>query len=1534
MKTLLSILFGIVFAGILVAYGVRDEIRLGQLNGVVVMTENSKPLPGAMVTLRRRTQPGTYTEVRTIETDDLGLFNFGQVPVGSYTVEAYAKAHSVKEVVLSVREGDTTALSLDAEPGAPYLRMFAAKHVFLPKAEPELTIEGFGQDAELGLTLYKVDVDKAIRRGGMEALLRTAWRWDDGIRTEDPSVFDAIKEEQMPVERRDMEGAYVETVHLDALPSGMYWVSARAGKSLRSGTYLMVSDLALVTKKVDQTIHTFVTSMDTGEALSGVNLAVYQGNSMTSKGTSNAEGFAKLDLSANQANQTVVVVASRGSERALVTAYNYANSDRTLRATIVTDRPIYRPGHTVSYKGIVRKIQGTGYTIPAGTPVSVEIEDSDAVVIKRAQLRTDEFGGFSGSFEINPEAATGWFTINAEILGGQYAESVEVAAYRKPDFEINVTTDKPYFVRGEPIRGKVQADYYFGGSVPEAKVNIAVYRRPHYGEYEEYFSDYEGGGSGEFIGEINAVTNGEGAAAFSFDTSAIRDPENDFVYTFEASVTDDTGRTFDGSGSVRVTRGEFEVSAYSLDYVVPQGEEARVEIETRTFGGKPLDGVAMNVTYGIETWDRGGSRFDELGRTTTTSDAGRAQIAVRTSRPGYLVFRVSARDSRGNVIVSRPGVFVPGAGDFSFGADTASLSVKMDKREYKLGDTAQAVILSPNAAQAWLTVEASDIYISRKVVLQRGGNLVNLKVDARMLPNAEVTVQYVYGAKFYEGTTELSVDLTTRKMNVTIVPDKPDYEPGDNATFRIKTTDAATGKPVSADLAFGLVDESIYAIRGDTHDLVSTFYPVRYSSVDTNYSFPELYLGDGDKDTVKFDVRRRFLDTAFWDPSVLTDTNGEATVSLVLPDNLTTWRATARGLSLQSLAGQGVVKVKAAKPLMVRLGLPRFLTQGDEMEITSTVNSAKAAMDVTVSLSATGVEILDSPRRSVRVSPQSPQTIRWKIRASKPGKAEFEAVALSTQPATSDAMRTSIPVYGLGKTVRGYAVGETTNSKELPVEMAGYVEGSGELEIQASSSLAGTIGGSVEYLVGYPYGCVEQTISRFVPTLIVSKSPIAQSLSPELRAQLPDMIAAGYARLRAMQQSDGSWGWWETDGGDPRMTGLALNGYALAAQAGRPPEPESLSRALEWSREFLGKKDYGKDISSVLTLIQGVAANGDKATALSALSKIRIGLRTSAEDWSAIALVGHYTGNSQLAQRAVAELKGMAQQNANHASWKSDWFGVSGSAAATLALATITPNDPIVGKGIRYLLDARRGNYWVSTADTAMAILAIARTGKEAQAGGTRVVHVLAGGKEVVSKTIGGASPVTIKVSMDALKAGKPTVHVEGGKVFYTANWRFKAKDNSLDKGTSGDGLTVTREYFRLRARRTESGELRLLPSGSPLTSVAAGETVRAVVKISSDREREFMMYEDPLPAGFEVLERASDGVEQWEWFYWYTGLDIRDERIVFFMRALKKGESVLEYTLRAETPGSVTALPGVVSNMYDADDNASTSAKKIEVGK
>jgi uncharacterized protein YfaS (alpha-2-macroglobulin family) len=732
------------------------------------------------------------------------------------------------------------------------------------------------------------------------------------------------------------------------------------------------------------------------------------------------------------------------------------------------------------------------------------------------------------------------------------------------------------------------------------------------------------------------------------------------------------------------------------------------------------------------------------------------------------------------------------------------------------------------------------------------------------------------------------------------------------------------------------VDESIYAIRPDNVDLVEEFYPIRYSRVETSYSFPEIYLGDGDKDVKEFDVRKKFLDTAHWEPSVVTSANGEATVSVVLPDNLTTWRATARGLSNQdSLAGQGIAKVIAAKPLMVRIGLPRFLVQGDEVEITATVNTSHAAMDVTVSLEAPSVELLDPPRRSVKVGPQDPQTVRWRIKADRAGDAAFKAYAVSGEPGVNDAMESTIPVIAMGRLVAGSEVGEVTGSRTLKANARGFVPGSGRLEVVVASDLVGTLGGSLDYLVGYPYGCVEQTLNRFLPSLIVSKSPLVSMLSPEIRRQLPDMVEKGFTRLRSMQHSDGSWGWWETDDGDARLTGLALDGYAMAAAAGMPPEPESRSRAIEWARGWLTGEDAKRpgNESDRLWLLRGLAAAGDMETVSRDLGAFRIDPKIASEDLASLLLIAKRVGNADLMRTCIDSLRARATVNASHASWQGEWSGAPTTSQVALALATAIPKDPLTMKAVRYLFDTRKGDQWGSTWDTANAVLAITKVmAAKPPSAGLRIVRLTAGGKELDSGPLSPGDTLRFDVSIDDLDGNAPTLQVEGKPVFFTANWRYRVNDALVREGKPGQGLRITREYYRLRPRRLDTGELRLLPSGSPIAGVNAGETVRAVVKITSDRDREFMMVEDPLPSGFEILERSSDGIEEWEWFHWYSSVDVRDDRIVYFMRTLPKGGSTLEYTLRAESPGFATALPATLSNMYDAGDSATTPATRLEV--
>ena len=194
--------------------------------------------------------------------------------------------------------------------------------------------------------------------------------------------------------------------------------------------------------------------------------------------------------------------------------------------------------------------------------------------------------------------------------------------------------------------------------------------------------------------------------------------------------------------------------------------------------------------------------------------------------------------------------------------------------------------------------------------------------------------------------------LVERTLTITATPGKTQYEPEERASFDVLALDSA-GKPVEADLGFGVVDEALYSVRPDaTPDIVASFYPKRFVELEPQTSFDFYFSGQaGTKspmlaglanglyhprlaqvkpgsDLVVPKVRKAFPDTAYWNPAVRTGADGHARVEFNFPDALTTWRTTVRAMTDDSKAGSVVTRVLVRKNLIVRLAAPRFFPPG------------------------------------------------------------------------------------------------------------------------------------------------------------------------------------------------------------------------------------------------------------------------------------------------------------------------------------------------------------------------------------------------------------------------------------------------------------------------------------------------------------------------------------------------------------------------------------------------------------------------------
>lgn len=1560
-----AVIVAVLVAAALLAFGAKDELPVASIKGIATMLEDGKHLPKATVILRPNfvVPDRAYQSFVKIAKED-GSFSFTNIPAGDYTIEAMAKAHRMPETKLTVKEGKSE-IPVALIPNDPYLGIYDSQHVFLPSEEPQFIFDGFVKADAIEVTTYKINFSEIVKSGGLEQVIWSVGRWNKDVPTMDKNVFAAIGTRLHPITQRDVEGTFRESMEFEKLPKGFYWLSAKAG-STKAGAWLMVTDIALITKSAHGKVLAFVSDLQTGKAISGATVSVPIAGVNQVVGKTDSSGLCSFTLPKIREQERISVSAMIGDSQAVVSLYapDEMDAKKNLRAYLYTDRPVYRPGDTVEYKGIVRKLIGNGLVVPPVATGTIEISDPDGALISKSNFQINNFGSFWGSFVVGKEGLTGEYEIQVRIGDEEISEYVTISTYRKPEYTVTVKSDKDFFVRGDKATATVHSDYYFGGPVVGAKVTVSIFKRPYWGDsYDSYgiYSDEEsyGSGSGDYVGELKGVTDESGNAVFEIDTSDIKsDTSSDWIYSIEASVEDTGGKFYDGSGTMLVTRGEYSISLATDRWIVdkkkPVNFTAHLEsIETK----KPISNSTVNFTTFVEQWNNEEQAWDkkELDRKVTQSDEnGQAQYTVSSNVEGTIIVEASVKDGRNNSILSSQYVYVSGSGGYYRGTGSNVL-LKLDKPYYDIGENGQVVILSDKTGgTALVTIEADDVYDSRVVQLNSKSTIVPFKVTDEHSPNAYVTVTFINGKQYFSSQAELQVVPKAKKINVEVKADNQNLRPGQKVTYQIRTTDNS-GKPIEADCSLSVVDESIYAIRKDSTDLYRAFYPMRYDRVNTSYSFPEIYLGSDDKGDVSLDMRKKFLDTANWMPFIHVGPSGVAQVTITLPDNLTSWRATVNAVTADTRVGQGKCNVVVNKPLMIRPQFPRFATQGDSVRIGAVIhNNTNQDTQAEITVRTEGAGVNSTERKTISLPSNSPQSYEWDFSPTTPGRIRF-VITAAGKNGEGDGVEHFLVVIPRADRRTEFQSGDTRVSKSIEFQVdENAIRETGGLKMTFSPVLGASLFESLDYLIGYPYGCVEQTIGRFVPTVMVSQ--ILQKLNlkkPELTSQIPDMVKDGFDRLRKMQHSDGGWGWWEYDESDAWMTATVLDGYRRASDAGFAPEKDSWDKGVKWGLEYLNNaensissvkvfdKDYWEKekVDGRLFLMLALCKSGQTAEIQKQLSSFDPKWANDAGQVALLLEIRYLVGDQENVTSSLRKLVSMAVTEGETAHWSESWWGVETTARAISAIARVNPTHSILPKAIRWLLKNRRGGEWVSTRDTAVALYGISeyivRTG---EVSGNYELQLLLNGKQIGEYTFTPSTvmikDLTINVPTSELSKGanRLEMNMNGvGVLYYSGTLtQFIASDN-LEPTSSQKDFAIERNLFALVSRRDGDGNLRLLTSNNPINKANAGEIVRCVVTFRNSKPASFVMIEVPVAAGCEITERLEPD-DPYSWDYWYSGIDIRDDKMVFFARLVNEGTHTLSFNMRVEATGKFVVMPAIVSNMYDPEKSASSGQMSFEV--
>jgi uncharacterized protein YfaS (alpha-2-macroglobulin family)/tetratricopeptide (TPR) repeat protein len=1305
-------------------------------------------------------------------------------------------------------------------------------------------------------------------------------------------------------------------------------------------------------------------------------------------GRSDESGLWVLDMDQTIDSGDLLVMARNGEDFALSEGYLgywWREAKEGTKIYAYTDRPVYRPGQRVHYKAIVRTWENGVYKNLPKRQVLVMIQDALDQTVRQEKLTTNEFGSVTGELLVGENQPLGAWSIQFRI-GDEYTyTSFRVEEYKKPEFKVSVTPEETQYRLGGRVAATINARYYFGEPVVGAQVEYEVrqnqswwwYRTPDpygwfYGDERDYEYDYYYYG-GRIVHKGTGETDEEGNLRISLPTQPLPNDDRDIkVYNFviSAQVTDASRRMIEGSGSTKVSSHEFSVGIHSDRYVYGPGDRVSVEMTAMRFDGRPRASEGKLVLYRAE-WNSA-RRDYALTKTwetaASTGEDGKGRSELKVEGEGYFFIQYETVDIYDKVITGRTAVWVTKADSQIKFFPKGTLEIVPDKEHYFLGDTAKLLINSQlDNAYGLFTVEANEILEARIVPLRQGANLVELPIVEAYEPNIYVKVHVVKDFALHTESKELLVPPEEKFAAITITPSKSEFKPGESGTITVEAKDWK-GVPLEAEFSIGVVDTAIYYIAPDTTADIRAFFfgTKRYDSVRLFSSFefrfrgveeeakekdmaaesgaprlamkaegeaaPEPSNGDEKKaDLVEPEIRKEFKDSALWLADVRTDADGKATVEVQWPDNLTTWRTTVRAVTKDTVVGNTLGDTVVRKNLLVRLQTPRFLVQGDKVTLSVNVHNYLAeAKRAKVSIEAEGLTIRGEAERWVEVASRGEARFDVEALAENPGTAKVLAKALTDEE--SDAMELSLPVYIHGIEKFAAAAGSVERSREIELNLPSEIKpGSAVLKLNVRPTIAGAMLDSLPYLIDYPYGCTEQTMSRFLPAAMVAKTLRDLGLKrPELDEKLPDVIKKGLERLYDFQHADGGWGWWKHDDTNIHMTAYVVYGLTVAQQADIVVDQDRLRRGIKFLRQSLANlEDKVELLNFVLYTLSW--SNSVPERYLNRVFDLLPKMRDYETALFAVTL--HNLKKPDRFAEVVERLETLARIDDEQgiAAWGKEggWYWYEDNVEATsLALMAELRKDPegdIIKKIVRWLLSVRKGGKWKSTRDTAYAIYALTEFIKISdEFNPDLTVTVDVDGKEVkkVRFTRGNlfSDDGVLELRGDALKPGAQRMRItkEGqGNLYYDAFLTYFSLEEHISAASTT--IAVERSYARIKRSVDSEGKEVIhrtpLKEGEPLVS---GEEIEVRLKLTSKNNYEYLVYEDFKPAGCEPLRLRSG--------YTYgiaSNMELRDEKVVFFIGYLPEGTHELTYELRAEIPGLFHALPTNGYAMYAPDVRA-----------
>lgn len=1264
-----------------------------------------------------------------------------------------------------------------------------------------------------------------------------------------------------------------------------------------------------------------------------------------------------------------------------------------IRALVLSDRGVYRPGQSVGLKGIVQFRQHGTLRAAATMPVGLRIHAPTGKIVLSEDALTSDLGSIATRFDVPSSAEIGRYrvelvaTLRDDAVLASYG--IQVAEFEPPRFTVDVEA------RAAEDGGKLQATiggrYLFGAAMEDAPVTWTLRRRPapfphgpltakglQFRAGHDWWDDEDESAAWLRTGEDQLDAKGQLQLAPAVELDPQEGPQS---FVLEAEVADESHRTIAGRATVVLHPAARYAGLRLTERWLDVGKALPLELGVIDQQGKTVSDATVEVKLERLDWRRvrrpGPGGFADEEWREVSEEVAKCEVKASDATGCRLVpsrsgsYRVSAFIDGRRGGTTRAWAWGSG-GDADGPTPGRRIEIVADKDRYAPGDTAELMVRNPfPAATAILTVEQGGILHHETRTITDSAARFSVKLGPEHAPHAHATITLLPrdGSRALEGDARvdwklgairLPVDIEGNRLDVTVASDRDHYGPGDQVDVVVDVSRGGTAV-ANAEVALAVVDEGVLRLTNfHAVDPVPELYPGQGLELwvdDTRRLLAEQRRrshvagdGSGGGSHSLVATRKNFVETALWEPALRTDDDGRVHARFTLPDNLTRFRMMAVVVDAKGRGGVHEDDFEVRKPLMAIPAVPRFAAIGDRFEAAVLVhNNQDHAETTTVTLGREHKKVEIAAGGRARVAFEQSPTRATTLR--------LEFVVADAKGIVQDKVEATVPVQAPGIDERprlsGGFLGRQEIALDVPQEVFADATGDEYVTVLVGENLWPELGSRVEYLVGYPHGCVEQTTSSTLPLLAARELLPRLGLTRYSDAALRDMIAAGVQRLSTMRTSSGGLAYWP-GGHEPNPFGTAYATLAIARASALGIEvPEGM---VDGMREYLVRMVEADQLPHGY----GVEVRASVALALAELDALPPGVADALYDTApqqgtfgtatlALALSSLPAQDDRVAA-LLGTLESAFDGEGELRSPRTDDFGYYGSdqrsiAQAALALHRLRPTSPVLPSLANNLV-RRTSDY--TTQGTAYGLLALAERIGAAETSGARQRALLDDVElqpELEGAVALGPGARRYRIPLSQLRGRRSSLVLESEAevalaFMVSARWR-RANDGTgnLAATSTDNGPDLYRVVTDAKGRTVD------------FDAIAPGQVLRVVLLARMPEglpyeRRGYLALTDRLPAGFEAMQpdlwtvatvpELDASHPLFEALRW-TGstashVELRDDRAHFYFDDFW-GEWVhATYLMRATTPGRFAVPPAMAELMYEPDSAGYSNAQTFTV--